>query len=91
VSRLLALAALAWGLAAAPALAARPTPSPTPTPAGLPIKGVTVEVQPIELAPGLPAGAPAGSHVEQPPGRMRGFATPKRPKPSASPGPSRRP
>lgn len=89
---------------AAPALAARPTP--TPSPGGkLPIQGVTVDVQPIEAAPGLPAAAPEGSHVEQPPllrlfralpiaghgdAPLRGFK-PAAPKAMAKPRPSASP
>lgn len=91
------LGALLLALAAGPAFAA---PSPTPTPKALPIKNFTIDIQPIELAPGLPAHAPAGTHVEQPPAfapfrsvpiggqklePLRGFAAPRRPKPSASP------
>lgn len=98
--RCLLLAALALAMTAGPALAA-PTPTPIPRPKTLPIRGVTVDIQPIELAPGLPGNAPAGTHVEQPPALtpfralplggqklepLRGF---QRPKPSASP--SRKP
>ena len=94
-SFVLPVAVLALALGAGPALAA---PSPTPTPGQLPISGVTVDIQAIELAPGLPAKAPAGSHVEQAPRLMpfrpvplggqnaepiRGFSGPARP--SASP------
>ncbi len=101
MARLLILAALALAMSASPASAA---PSPTPTPKSLPIRGVTVDIQPIELVPGLSGNAPAGTHVEQPPALtpfrslplggqklepIRGFAGPKRPKPSASP--SRKP
>lgn len=92
-------AALAIALAAAPAYAA-PGPSPTATPrpaaggkatagkaGGLHIKGVTVDIQPIELAPGMPAGAPEGAHVEQPPALLPFRAVPRRPKASPSPTP----
>ena len=86
--------------------APHPTPTPTDTPGseGLNIKGVTVDIQPIELAPGVPASAPAGSHVEQPPAfspfravplgvqklePLRGFkASPKRARPTPTPTPA---
>lgn len=101
------LMALVLALLAGPAIAApKPSPSPSPKAAGkaLPIKGVTVDVQPIELAPGVPATAPEGAHVEQLPAwapfrsvplggantePLRGFSAPKaRAKAAPKPSPS---
>ncbi len=62
-------------LGTGPAIAASPSPSP------LPIRGVSVEVQRQEAAPGLPGGVPA-NHLEVPPfARPRGHFMPVR-KPS---------
>lgn len=103
------ISALVLALSGGPALAAPPSPSPSPKAAGkaLPIKGVTVDVQPIELAPGVPAAAPEGAHVEQLPAwapfrsvplggsnvePLRGFSAPKaRAKVAPKPSPSASP
>ena len=94
--------AMALLLAASPAEAARPKPVPSPSAAPtLPIQGVSVDVQPLQAAPGMPAAAPDGAHIEQPPlqrlfralplagqgqGSTRGFKA--RPRKGASPAPS---
>ena len=101
------MAALAFGCAQAADAAPRaPRPSASASasasarPASLNIQGVSVEVQPLQTAPGHPAAAPAGAHVEQPPSirtfrpmAVRGQARSwlrvilgdPRPEPSASP------
>lgn len=96
--------AIALMLAATPAEAARMSPTPAPSGGVLPIQRVTVQVQPLEAAPGMAGTLPDGAHVEQPPllrffrslplagqgeTRVRGFkAGPPRPKASPSAGPA---
>lgn len=101
---LAAALAVAILLVAAPAEAAKRKPVPSPsasTAATLSIQGVSVDVQPMQAAPGMPAAAPDGAHIEQPPlqrlfralplagqgqGSTRGFKA--RPRKGASPAPS---
>lgn len=42
-----------------------------PSPSPLPIRGVVVEVVPVQLGPGLSRPAPAADRVERPPALLR--------------------
>lgn len=59
------------------AVAIAASPTPTPTPSMLPIRGITVDITPVQRAPGLAMPAPPASHIERPFGRPGASPTPK--------------
>ena len=68
---------LVVGVAFLAPVGAQAAPSASPSPSPLGIRGVTVEVLPVQAPPGLSLPVPAADHLEMPPHRRSFRSAPR--------------